>query len=100
MAGRIAALWRGEMPLGRAFWEYAILYGLIASAVATAGSLLAVGYGLPGPVAFAIHLLPTPYLLCAALGVERSARNHHGSRFVAQIAPPVAYLWALLMAVV
>src|SRR3546814_14536447 len=30
LALRVARLWEGAVPLARAFWEYAILYGLMA----------------------------------------------------------------------
>ena len=29
MIAHLAALWRGDIPLGQAFWEYAIAYGTV-----------------------------------------------------------------------
>jgi hypothetical protein len=90
------ALWRGELPLARAFWEYLVLYGLLASLASTGGALLSLLAGAPGPVALAIHLLPTPYMLVATVGVDRSARRHPGSPVWAQAARVAAAPWAIL----
>lgn len=100
MTVKLKALWRGDLPLVRAFWEYAILYGAMLSAVATGAALVAVANGAPGPLALAIHLAPTPYFLVAALGVQRSAGHYQGWSIWAASAPPLAYLWALAMAIV
>jgi hypothetical protein len=43
----LAALWRGDIPLGQAFWEYDIAYGTIANIVATAAAIATVSAGLP-----------------------------------------------------
>ena len=100
MAVKLKALWRGELPLVQAFWEYAILYGALLSAVATGAALVAVANGAPGPLALAIHLAPTPYFLAAAIGVQRSAGHYKGWAIWAASAPPLAYLWAVAMAVI
>ena len=41
------ALWLGEMPLGRAFWEFAIAYGTTANIVATIAAIGAAAASLP-----------------------------------------------------
>lgn len=94
------ALWRGRLPLSRAFWEYAVLYGAIASMAATTASLAALTAGLPGAAAVALHLLPTPYLAVAVTGVWRSADAYRGSPFWAQSARVAVVLWAGLMVIV
>jgi hypothetical protein len=37
---QLRKLWRGDLPLGQAFWEYAIAYGTIANLVATGAAIL------------------------------------------------------------
>ena len=79
MLKTLAALWRGEIPLGRAFWEFAIVYGTTANIVATITAILAAAAGLPDVVVLAIFLVPLPYVLTAALGVLRSSNSYQGA---------------------
>ena len=91
------ALWRGELPLARAFWEYAFLYGLLASTACTAAAFAAISAGLPDALAVALHLLPVPYLIAAAVGVWRSAANYAGPPHWASNARVASVIWTLLM---
>ena len=59
------ALWNGQIPLARAFWEYAMLWGTTLNIAATAGALAGFALGLPDVLAFAVHLLPLPYVFVA-----------------------------------
>jgi hypothetical protein len=93
-------LWRGELPLSRAFWEYAVLYGLAASLAATAAAAAAVATGLPVVVAVVLYLLPTPYYLVAIVGVWRSADRYRGAAAWASAARVAVVLWTALMTVV
>ena len=94
------ALWNGQLPLARAFWQYAILYGTIASTAATAAALAGYALGLPGVVAFAVHFLPLPYVLVAAVGVYRSATRYAGPPVWARAAEVAVVIWAGLMVLV
>ena len=78
MRNALTALWRGELPLGQAFWEYAIGYGTIANILATAAAIASVLAGLPDIVAIVIHFLPLPYVVVAVVGVWRSAARYDG----------------------
>ena len=60
MIAHLAALWRGDIPLGQAFWEYAIAYGTIANIVATAAAIATVAAGLPNALAIFLFLMPAP----------------------------------------
>jgi hypothetical protein len=55
------ALWKGHVPLARAFWEHAVFYVALANLCATAVSLGALAAGLPAVLAVAIFLLRIPY---------------------------------------
>src|SRR5665648_1097948 len=83
---QLAALWRGNLPLGQAFWEYAIAYGTIANIGATGAAMAAVMVGLPDIIAMFLFLSPLPYILAAVVGVLRSANKHHGAPEWAAIA--------------
>src|SRR5680860_472208 len=82
----LVALWKGSIPLGQAFWGYAIVYGTIANVVATAAAIAAVAAGLPDAVAIVLFLVPIPYILIVIVGVVRSANRYEG--------PP---MWACLL---
>ena len=99
MKRRLAALWRGELPLAQAFWEYAIAYGTIANIVATAAAIAAVTAGLPDVVAIGLFLAPLPYIFAAIVGVFRSADKYRGPPQWATMAKVVVILWGGLMAV-
>ena len=72
----LVALWRGNVPLSQAFWEYAIAYGTIANIVATAAAVAAVAAGLPDAMAIGLFLAPIPYILTAVVGVVRGADRY------------------------
>ena len=54
-------LWRGDLPLGQAFWEYAIAYGTVANIVATGAAIAAATRGLPDVIAVCLFLSPLPW---------------------------------------
>jgi hypothetical protein len=93
----LIALWRGDFPLGQAFWHYAIAYGTIANILATAAAIAAVLAGLPDAVAIGLHFLPLPYVVTALVGVWRSANKYRGDPTWAGIAKAAVILWAALM---
>jgi hypothetical protein len=74
----LVALWKGNVPLGQAFWGYAIVYGTIANVVATAAAITAVAASLPDALAIGLFLVPIPYILTAVIGVVRSADRYQG----------------------
>ena len=92
-------LWAGQLPLGEAFWKYALLYGTLASLLATGLALASLAAGLPAAAALAIHFLALPYLLAAVVGVHRSASRYTGPALWARAAEIGVILWAILMAV-
>ena len=93
----LSALWKGELPLGQAFWEYAIAYGTVANIVATIAAIAAAAAGLPDAVAIALFLLPLPYILTAVIGVVRSANRYQGPRNRADMAKIAVILWGAAM---
>ena len=97
MKRRLAALWRGELPLAQAFWEYAIAYGTIANIVATAAAIAAVLAGLPDAVAIFLFLTPLPYIFAAVVGVFRSAATYRGPPEWAIMAKVGVIVWGDLM---
>ncbi len=83
------------MPLGRAFWLYAIVYGTLANLVATLLALATVSSGLPAWLAVAVFLLPLPYNVTAAVGTWRSAGRYSGNPLWATAARVAVVVWVI-----
>jgi hypothetical protein len=96
----LSALWNGRLPLARAFWEYAILYGTLASLAGTAAAFAALAVDLPVTLAIVLHFLPLPYVIAAAVGVWRSAEKFEGAQHWADTARVAIIAWVLVMIVV
>jgi hypothetical protein len=93
----LVALWRGDVPLGQAFWGYAIVYGTIVNIVATAAAIAAVAAGLPDALAIGLFLIPIPYILAAVVGVLRSADRYEGPPRRAGMAKVAVIMWGTAM---
>ena len=93
------ALWRGELPLSQAFWEYAGFYGLIAGVASNAA--VAAIFLMQLPLAFAVmlHLLPVPYYVVATVGVWRSADRYQGAALWASAARLAVIVWVAILVV-
>jgi len=96
----LVALWKGNVPLGQAFWGYAIVYGTIANVVATAAAITAVAASLPDALAIGLFLVPIPYILTAVIGVVRSADRYQGPPMWASMAKVAVIMWGAAMIVI
>lgn len=94
---QLRKLLRGDLSLGQAFWEYAIVYGTIANLVATGAAIAAATTGLPDIVVLSIFFSPLPYILTAVLGVLRSANKHQGPAERAIMAKIAVIVWGVFM---
>ena len=93
------ALWKGHLPLARAFWEFAVLYLALINLLATVAALAALAVNLPAALAVGTFLLPIPCIIVAVVGVWRSAAAYTGPRHWATLARLAAVLWGGLMSV-
>jgi hypothetical protein len=96
----VKALWRGELPLARAFWEYAVVYVALANLFATGAALSVLAAGLPALLAAVLYLLPVPYIVIAVVGVWRSADAYKGPQHWARLARLAALVWGGLMGLI
>ena len=96
---RIVELWRGEIPLVRTFWQWAILGGFLANAAATVAALTAVAAGALDLLAAALFFAPIPYDMLMVVGVWRSAARYNGNPANAQSARVAVLVWATAMLV-
>jgi len=92
----VAALWSGEVPLARAFWEYAILWGTLLNLVTTLGAFMLLEAEGQEGAAVALLLLPVPYNVFMLVAVWRSAARYEGPPHWAQLARAAIALWVAL----
>ena len=95
----VVELWRGELPLGRAFWLWGVLGGSVVALFATVLALALVTAGAPAwlaALAFAAHV---PWNLVLLVGVWRSAGRPEVGRDTAFLARLVIAAWAVALSV-
>ncbi len=66
-------LWRGELPLGEAFWSWAVLGGVLVNLTTTIVFLWLVMAGQTVPAYLVGYGIALPYNLVATVGTLRSA---------------------------
>ena len=75
-AGRmtgVAALWRGDVPLSRAFWTWFVFIGLPLNLATSVLFLALVAMDRPIAGLVAGHVMTVPYNILVAVGVWRAA---------------------------
>jgi hypothetical protein len=83
---RLRALWSGDLPLGEAFWTYAVAGGVIVNGATTLLLLVLLAADRPVMALLLGYGLPLPYNVVALVGVWRSAARHDGKRLHAELA--------------
>ena len=94
---RLRALWHGDLPLGEAFWTYAVGIGLALNLITTLLFLVLLSWDRPVAALFVGHALAVPYNLVALVGVWRSAARYEGRAGVADLARIVTVVAMLLL---
>jgi heme/copper-type cytochrome/quinol oxidase subunit 2 len=95
MTDWIGRLWRGEVGLASAFWEYAVVFGTFANVVMTASAYGAFVAGAPFWLAVLIFFLAAPYTFLVTVGVWRSADRYQGPPKWAHAARIAVVVWAI-----
>jgi hypothetical protein len=93
----IVEFWRGNLPLGRAFWLWGMLGGGIVSLFSTLLALALLAAGAPAwlaMVAFAAHI---PWNLMLLVGVWRSTERAGVGREIAYGARLIILAWLLAL---
>ena len=75
---KLRALWSGDLPLGEAFWTWAVVIGLPLNLATSLAFLTLMTADQPWAALFAGYVLSVPYNLVAVVGVWRSAGRHSG----------------------
>jgi hypothetical protein len=94
---RLRALWSGDLPLGEAFWTYAVTGGLAVNLTTSLLFLLLLSWDRPIAALFAGFALSVPYNVVALVGVWRSAARYEGERIHADLARIVSLVGMVLL---
>lgn len=93
----IRSLWDGDLPLGEAFWWYAVGYGLVLNLVTSLLFLALLMKGASVIVLVLSFLLPVPYNLLVLVAVWRSAGRYPGPRKWADLARAGTLVWMVVL---
>jgi hypothetical protein len=94
---RLRALWSGNLPLGEAFWTYAVGIGLAVNLITSLLFLVLLSWDRPLAALFVGYALSVPYNLVALVGVWRSAARYEGRRIHADLARIVSLVGLVLL---
>lgn len=90
---KIMDLWRGDLPLGDAFWTWAVLGGLIVNVSTSLTFLWLITIDLPLLALLVGYGLSLPFNALATIGVWRSAARHDGPALQADLARGAVLVW-------
>lgn len=93
MRGIVGELWRGEVPLGRAFWDHMLLRGTLVNILASIAALILLSAGAADPVVAIVHFAPVPWNLVLLVAVWRAAARYGGPPDRANGARLAAAVW-------
>ena len=93
----IVGFWRGDVPLGRAFWLWGVLGGGVVSLFTTIFALALVTAGAPAGLAALVFALHLPWNLVLLVGIWRSAGRPEVGRDTASLARLVILAWVVVL---
>jgi hypothetical protein len=96
---KLRSLWLGEVPLGEAFWTWAIGIGLVVNLTTSVLFLVLITNDRPWAALFVGYALSVPYNILAGVGVWRSVAHYQGPAVHAELARIVVVVVMLLLSV-
>lgn len=90
-------LWSGKLPLGEAFWTYAVIGGLAVNVSTTLGFLALLVADRPVAALLVGYALSVPYNMAVTVGVWRSAGRHAGDPRLARLARVVTVVGMIVL---
>ncbi len=90
-------LWRGELPLQTAFWNWAVLGGIVVNFVSSGMFMFLLVSDQVVLALIAGYLFSVPYNIFVAVGAWRSADKYEGDRRLADAAKLVTVVGMLLL---
>lgn len=89
-------LWRGDIPMARVFWEYAVVYGTTLNFLTTIASFAVLASSGSAAWSLAVFFLPVPYNLLMIVSVWRSAARYDGPEYWVVLARSLILVWAAI----
>ena len=83
---KLLALWRGDLPIGEAFWTWTVFGGLLVNISTSIAFFALITVDLPWVALFVGYGLSIPYNVVAVVGVWKSAARHDGPQSQANLA--------------
>lgn len=96
---RILQLWKGELPLQEAFWNWAVIGGLAVNLITSLAFTFFIIERQFIPALLSGYGLSLPYNILAAVGVWRSAERYEGEQKWAELAKLVTVAGMILLSV-
>lgn len=93
----VKRLWAGDVPLGEAFWSYAVGYGLLLNVITSFTFTLMLIKGAAWYWLIPTFCIPLPYNTLVIVAVWRSADRYSGARHRAEFARFGTLLWMLAL---
>lgn len=95
----IIEFWRGNLPLGRAFWIWGILGGGVVSLFSTLFALALLATEAPAWIAIIVFSAHIPWNLVLLVGIWRSTEQGSVSREIACGARLIMLAWLIALSV-
>ena len=96
---KMRSLWLGKLPLGEAFWTWAIGVGLLVNLASSVLFVALLSADRPWAALFVGYVLSVPYNVLAVVGVWRSAARYRGPAGRAETARIATAIVMLLLSV-
>ncbi len=93
----ILRLWRGEVPLADAFWNWAVLGGVALNITTSLMFFVLISSGWPIAALVVGYAFSVPYNILVAVGVWRSAARYEGPPRLASLARIVTLVGMTLL---
>ncbi len=92
-------LWTGELPLGQAFWQFAVGYGLLINLVTSLAFLVLLINDANIALVALAFALPIPYNFVMVVAVWRSADRYSGPETWANLARIGTVIWMVVLTI-
>ena len=92
-------LWRGELALSDAFWNWAVIGGLLVNIVSSVLFLVLIMADRPITALIVGYVFSVPYNIVVLVGVWRSADRYEGDQQWASLARLVTVIGAVILSV-
>lgn len=96
----LARLWRGDLPLGEAFWGWAVLGGIAVNLLTSLAFLVLMAAGRPAAAFVVGYGFAVPYNFVATVGVWRAADRYEGDHNKAEVARIVTVVGMVVLSVI